>query len=74
MRKVDKFGRIVIPMELRQKYGLFEGASIEFLDSGDGITVKSSAPTCKLCGKAISADASIPLCEKCICDVRETAR
>ncbi len=32
MRKVDKLGRIVIPLELREKYGLYEGTRIEFLD------------------------------------------
>ena len=41
MRKVDDLGRIVIPMELRKKYGLSKGVEIEFLDNGDGITVKA---------------------------------
>ena len=49
MRKVDKLGRIVIPMELRKKYGLSEGASIDFKDSGDGIVVKALVNQCKIC-------------------------
>lgn len=66
MRKVDKLGRIVIPLELRQKYGLGEGVMIEFLDDGDGITVKPFEPVCKVCRSRISDVATLPLCEACI--------
>ena len=69
MRRVDKLGRIVIPLELRQKYGLTDGAEIEFLDSGDGITVKSSVSLCKLCRGRISDGITLPLCERCISEV-----
>ena len=40
MKKVDRLGRIVVPIELRQKYGMTEGKEVEILDSGDGVTVK----------------------------------
>ena len=66
MRKVDKLGRIVIPSELRQKYGLCEGAVIEFLDAGEGITVKPFEPVCKVCRSRISDVSTLPLCEACI--------
>ena len=66
MRRVDKLGRIVIPLELREKYGLTEGAEIEFIDEGDGVTVKSSESLCKLCSTPISKDSELPLCECCI--------
>ena len=66
MRKVDDLGRIVIPRELRKKYGLFKGADIEFIDGGDGVTVKASAHICILCKKPIPDDISLPLCRDCI--------
>ena len=66
MRKVDKLGRIVIPRELRIKYGLTEGATIEFLDVGEGITVKPSEPFCKICRSKISDCSTLPLCVSCI--------
>ena len=66
MRKVDKLGRIVIPLELRVKYGLTEGATIEFLDVGEGITVKPSEPFCRVCHAKIPSDTAFPLCESCI--------
>ena len=73
MRRIDKLGRIVIPLELREKYNLTEGASVEFLDSGDGVTVKSSDPYCKLCRSRISKNARLPLCDLCIQTVLENA-
>ena len=69
MRKVDKIGRIVIQLELRRKYGLTEGATIEFLDVGEGVTVKPSVPFCKVCHGKIPDGATLPLCEVCIAQV-----
>lgn len=66
MKKVDKLGRIVIPLELREKYGLSEGVRIEFRDDGEGITVRASEPFCRLCKVRISDDAAFPLCENCL--------
>ncbi len=69
MKKVDKLGRIVIPLELRRKYGLTEGMKIEFLDAGEGITVRPYEAFCKVCRGRISDRAMIPLCENCIAEV-----
>ncbi|MBE6589144.1 MAG: hypothetical protein E7643_03105 [Ruminococcaceae bacterium] len=66
MKKVDKLGRIVIPLELRRKYGLTEGIKIEFLDVGEGITVKPYESSCRVCRGRIFDSATIPLCEACI--------
>ena len=71
MRKVDKLGRIVIPQELRKKYGLTQGASIEFIDVGEGVTVKPCDPLCKICHGKISADTELPLCEECIAKAKK---
>ena len=69
MRRVDKLGRIVIPRQLREKYGLCEGAEIEFIEVADGVTVRSAEPICKICRKRIADAASLPLCESCIAEV-----
>jgi AbrB family looped-hinge helix DNA binding protein len=69
MRRVDRLGRIVIPLALREKYGLCEGAEIEFIDSGDGVTVRSTEPFCKLCRAKIDGGANIPLCDDCIAEI-----
>ena len=66
MRKVDDLGRIVIPKELRKKYGLFEGTDIEFIDGGDGVTVKASLHICTVCKRPLTEDVSLPLCRDCV--------
>ena len=66
MRKIDDLGRIVIPKELRKKYRLLEGADIEFIDCGDGVTVKASSHICIVCKKAVPEDISLPLCRDCV--------
>ena len=65
MKKIDKLGRIVVPIELRKKYGLSDGAKIEIFDIGDGITIKSSEPFCRICRAKILDDRELPLCDEC---------
>ena len=69
MKKIDRLGRIVIPRTMREKYGLREGVEIEFVDVGDGITVKPSDSLCKLCRGRIRVRESVALCESCIAEV-----
>ena len=66
MRKVDDLGRIVIPKELRKKYGLVEGADIEFVDGGNGVTVRASAHICIICKRPVPENISLPLCKDCV--------
>ena len=69
MKKIDKLGRIVIPIELREKYGLTEGTKIEFIDVGEGIMVRSDEPFCKICHEKIPEDQAFPLCKQCMAEV-----
>ena len=66
MRKVDNLGRIVIPKELRTKYGLFAGGDITFEDNGDGVLVKSCEGLCRICGGFPDGGLSVPLCKWCV--------
>ena len=66
MRKVDNLGRIVIPKELRTKYGLTDGADITFEDLGVGILVKACDGLCRLCGNPVESESETPLCRICI--------
>jgi len=66
MRKVDNLGRIVIPKELRTKYGLFLGVDLVFEDSGDGILVKAAEGGCRICGGKSEQASQLPLCALCI--------
>ena len=70
MRKVDNLGRIVIPKELRKKYGLNIGAELAFEDAVDGILVKASDTACRLCGGKLEKAYEIQLCRECINKVK----
>ncbi len=63
-RKVDELGRIVIPMELRNKLGIEEKDALDIFVDGSSIVLKKSNSTCTFCG---SSKDLIPFADKLIC-------
>ena len=52
IRKLDEVGRIVIPIEIRNKYGLEEGTQIEITEKGEKIILTKYKDTyCPECLK-----------------------
>ena len=49
-RKVDRLGRVVIPMELRRTLGIDVKDALEIYVDGDQIILKKHAPACIFCG------------------------
>lgn len=68
IRKVDELGRIVIPKELRDKFGIIKDDPIEIFVEGDTIILKQYKPSCIFCGnvKNVTVYRDKLLCEKCI--------
>ena len=52
IRKVDPLGRIVLPMELRNKLGVMEKDPIEILVDGSSIILRKYNPNCIFCGNS----------------------
>jgi len=52
IRNVDPLGRIVIPMELRNKLGVMEKDPIEIFVDGSSIILKKYNPNCIFCGSS----------------------
>ena len=51
VRNVDSVGRIVLPAELREVFGIKEsGGVLEFFVDKDTIILKKFEPTCIFCG------------------------
>ena len=69
MRKVDELGRVVIPVELRHKYGLSARAAVEFFDGGDGVMVRAFEPLCRICRGKLSNEVPFLLCDSCVAAV-----
>lgn len=54
IRKVDKLGRIVIPVEIRKVYDLKEGDGLEIIEKDNEIVIKKCLDTyCPKCLKSV---------------------
>ena len=66
-QKVDKLGRFVIPVDIREKLGIIEGTEFTASTSGNKIILTLSENRCTFCGK--TADIEVAdgrcICTKC---------
>lgn len=69
VRSVDPLGRMVVPAELREKFGVKDGkGAFEIFVDGDSIILKKYEPTCVFCGgsESITVFKDRNICDKCI--------
>ena len=52
VRRIDELGRIVLPIELRNKMDIKNKDSIEIFVEDDRIILKKYVPACLFCGNA----------------------
>ena len=67
IRKVDELGRIVIPIELRNKLSIAEKDSLEIFVDGSSIVLKKFSSSCTFCGndKDLLSFGDKLICSKC---------
>ncbi len=68
IRKIDGLGRIVIPMEIRNKLNVSQNDPLEIHVEGNSILVKKYEPDCTFCGNSkntVDYKGKI-VCEKCL--------
>jgi transcriptional pleiotropic regulator of transition state genes len=67
VRRVDELGRVVIPIELRNKFGIAEKDPIEIYVDGSSIILKKYEPNCVFCGssKKLMDYKGKLICNKC---------
>ncbi len=68
VRRVDELGRVVIPIELRNKFGILEKDPIEIYVDGSSIVLRKYEPNCVFCGSSkdlIEYNDKL-VCTKCI--------
>ena len=65
---VDSVGRIVLPAEIREKFGIKEGGELEIYVDSSSIILKKYEPTCIFCGstKDITVFKERNVCNKCL--------
>lgn len=68
IRRVDELGRVVIPIELRNKLKIVEKDPIEIYVDGSSIILRKYEPNCVFCGstKFLTSYKDKLVCEKCI--------
>lgn len=73
IRKVDELGRVVIPIELRNKFEINEKDPIEIYVDGSSIILKKYEPNCIFCGssKKLAHYKDKLICNKCAAKIRE---
>ena len=49
-RKIDDLGRLVLPAEIRRRFGLTEGSHVEIQIDGDRIILNKLEDACVFCG------------------------
>ena len=67
IRKVDELGRVVLPIELRNKFGITEKDPMEIYVDGNSIILKKYEPNCIFCGNSknlITYNEKL-VCQKC---------
>ena len=73
IRKVDELGRVVIPIELRNKFDISEKDPIEIYVDGSSIILKKYESNCVFCGnsKNLITHKDKLICEKCLEDINK---
>ena len=68
VRKVDELGRIVLPIELRNKFEIKEKDALEIFVEGSSIILRKNEPNCIFCGstKELHKYSGKNICEHCI--------
>lgn len=67
IRRVDELGRVVLPIELRNKFGITEKDPMEIYVDGNSIILKKYEPNCIFCGsskKLVEYQGKV-ICQKC---------
>ena len=73
IRKLDELGRVVIPIELRNKFNISEKDPIEIYVEGSNIILKKFEINCIFCGKSESLKEykDKPICTNCLTKLSE---
>ena len=71
LRKIDGLGRIVIPMEMRNKLDISTNDPLEIHVEGSQIVLKKYDPDCTFCGstKNVTEFKGKNVCENCIKEI-----
>ncbi len=73
VRRIDELGRIVLPIELRNKMDIKNKDSVEIFVEEDRIILKKYVPACMFCGNAddVTLFRTKLVCKHCVQELSE---
>ena len=71
-RKIDKLGRIVLPMDFRKALRLEGEVPVLLAIDGNTIVVTGAKNICRLCGSAKEVSKHLNICTACIRKIQGT--
>ncbi len=71
VRHIDELGRIVIPSDIRKRFGLVEKDAVEISVRGDAILLSKPRPACVFCSRedGLAEHRGRSVCTECIGDL-----
>ena len=68
VRNIDELGRIVVPKEIRQRFGIAKNDPVEIYVENENIILRKYTPVCHFCGSTenVSSFKDKCICKKCI--------
>ncbi len=71
VRHIDQLGRIVIPSEIRKRFGLGDKDPVEISVRGDEILLSRPRTQCVFCGRdeGLGEHRGRPVCESCASEI-----
>jgi transcriptional pleiotropic regulator of transition state genes len=71
VRQIDELGRIVIPIEIRKRFGLSEKDPLEISVKNESIVLSKPSWLCVFCGRATAVEEhrGRAVCRECIAEL-----
>jgi transcriptional pleiotropic regulator of transition state genes len=75
VRHIDELGRIVIPSEIRKRFGLGDKAPVEITVKGETILLSRPQTACVFCAgsEGLAEHRGRPVCRSCIGELASAA-
>ncbi len=68
--KIDKLGRIVIPISYRKALSINEETELILDIKENQIVIIPSISVCRICNKPLKQEAQLPVCDTCISKIK----
>ena len=68
--KIDKLGRIVIPVSYRKVLHLDQENELILDLRGNEIVITPSTSVCKICSRALEGENALSVCDSCIAKIK----